>query len=411
MLAPLSTTFDRVVDWVLIPSQRSDPLARARARVGCAAILLFGAVAAIRAMSLFWFGVPSQATLLIVCAALAFGMPAVARYSRSFALAAHGGVGLLMLALVGGAYASGGASSPALAAFVIVPQLALFLTGRRGGGVWFALVVFVIVAFALLARLGWSPPIRFPFESWTIATATAAFLLVVVGYVLSTAHERARAQAFEAYLTKVRELDEAVRREREAHESHERELGWLTSSLSHEANNTLAYIQADLDYIHVTLQAKDPELSSALDEARGGTTRLGEIVRDLRTISLEADEDDPSSVADADLVLREAVAIARAAGMQITIEETGELSRVRVGPATLERALLNLLMASGPEARLTVALQSGGVILVTARGGATPRELAIAAARRLLHQAGAGLSIQPHADGWTMGVMLPIPRA
>lgn len=411
MLASLSTTIDRVVDWVLVPSQRSDPLARARARVGCAAILLFGAVAAIRAGSLFWFGVPSQAMLLVVCAGLAFGMPALARYARSFTLAAHCGVCLLMIALVGGVYASGGASSPALAALVIVPQLALFLTGRRGGGIWFALVVLAIVAFAFLARIGWSPPIRFPFESWTIATATAAFLLVVVGYVLSTAHERARAQAFEAYLTKVRELDEAVRREREAHESHERELGWLTSSLSHEANNTLAYIQADLDYLRVTLEPKNLELSTVLEEAQAGTQRLGEIVRDMRTIASDTETEDPSSIADADLVMREAVAIARAAGTQIEIKETGELARVRIGPATLERALLNLLMASGPEARLTVALEAGPVILVTARGGSTPRELAIAAARRLLHQAGAGLSIQPHADGWTIGVMLPVPRA
>jgi hypothetical protein len=102
---------DRAALRVLSPDERSDPDLVARAKFGVVAGLLFIAVAILRAVELFWLGVVEQAAVLLVAAGLVTFAPVVGRITGSFTTAAHFGVAIVALAIVGAAYASGGAAS------------------------------------------------------------------------------------------------------------------------------------------------------------------------------------------------------------------------------------------------------------------------------------------------------------
>lgn len=380
---------------ILPDSEREDPVQRIRAKVGLVSGVLFILFALFRALQLWSFGVHTQALLLLVTAALVACAPVVARLTRSFAAVAHFGVGVVVIAITGGAWASGGAASPGLVVFMIVPLFAVFLTGTRGGAVWMALSVSLIAGFAVLERLGMSPPVRYPVETWNLAKASAAFLLVLVVYLIASAYERARAEAFLA-----------VRRAEAARESSEAELGWLATSLSHEANNELAYITTDLDYVGGVIDSKNPQLALAVAEARIGADRIRDIVRDVRTIAGDDSPRPAEDTTDVALVLQEAVAVARSAGVSVTFELPKDSEHAKIDSAILERALVNVLMAGGSEAQLSVALQPGPVVLASGKRGAIPRALGIAAAQRLVARAGGSIQFQQDASGWSAKLTL-----
>jgi signal transduction histidine kinase len=380
----------------LLPArEREDPLWRIRARTGLASGLLFILFALLRSAQLFWLGVHSQAVLLLVTAGFVACAPVIARLTNSFAHVAHFGVGVVVLAIAGAAWSSGGAASPGLVVFMIVPLFAVFLTGTRGGAVWMAISVSLIAGFAVLDRLGLSPPVRYPLATWNLAKATAAFLLVVVVFLISTSYERARAEAFVA-----------LRKAEEARDTRAAEMGWLAASLSHEANNELAYITTDLDYVGGAIDSTDPHLASALAEARIGANRIRDIVRDVKTIA----GDDPTPAADGEtdvgLVLQEAVAVARSAGVNVTFDAPKDAMRAAIDAAVLERALVNVLMAGGSEAHLAVTLDPGPAVQISAERGSLPRALGIAAARRLVSGCGGDIEFAQDKKGWSAKLTL-----
>jgi signal transduction histidine kinase len=381
---------------LLPPSEREEPLQRIRAKLGLVSGLLFVAFAAFRALQLFWLGVHGQAVLLVVTASLVLCAPIVARLTESFATVAHYGVALVVVTVTGAAYASGGAASPGLVVFMIVPLFAVFLTGTRGGAVWMIVSVSVIAGFAVLERLGMSPPIRYPVATWNLAKATAAFLLVVVVWVIAQVYERARAEAFARL-----EKSEAARA------THQKELGWLANSLSHEANNTLAYITSDLDFVGGAIDRNDPVLSSALAEARTGADRLRDIVRDVNTIAGQDEPRPPPDITDVGLVLSESVAVARGSGVIVHFDVPKLVAHANVDAHVLERALVNVLMAGGPESILRVALREGLEVEVEAERGAEPRALGIAAARRLVSGMGGRVEFEQRPNGWCAKLALP----
>jgi PAS domain S-box-containing protein len=66
----------------------------------------------------------------------------------------------------------------------------------------------------------------------------------------------------------------------------------LSAGVAHEINNPLAYVLANLDYVLSRIDQLPEDLTEvrkALEDARGGATRVGKIVRDLRTFSRAGD--------------------------------------------------------------------------------------------------------------------------
>ena len=68
-------------------------------------------------------------------------------------------------------------------------------------------------------------------------------------------------------------------------------LGTLAAGVAHEINNPLAFILANLTYALEELARTDTapdDVVRALEEAREGSVRVRDIVRDLRTFSRPA---------------------------------------------------------------------------------------------------------------------------
>ncbi len=121
----------------------------------------------------------------------------------------------------------------------------------------------------------------------------------------------------------------------------------LSAGVAHEINNPLAYVVGNLDYslAHLGKVPEDlAEVRKALEDARGGAVRVGQIVRDLRTFS-RAGEADRTEV-DVRRALQSAVTLA-----QTEIRQRAQLS-LELGPVPpvlgsahrLGQLFLNLLV-------------------------------------------------------------------
>jgi PAS domain S-box-containing protein len=101
----------------------------------------------------------------------------------------------------------------------------------------------------------------------------------------------------------------------------------LSAGVAHEINNPLSYVLANLDYVLSRLDQLPGDLAEirkALEDARGGATRVGQIVRDLRTFSHAGDAE--RTEVDVRRALQGAVTLA-----QTEIRQRAQLS-LELGP-------------------------------------------------------------------------------
>ncbi len=146
----------------------------------------------------------------------------------------------------------------------------------------------------------------------------------------------------------VRDITERRRLELQLHLADRMALvATLSAGVAHEINNPLAYVVGNVDYALARLdQLPDNlgEVRKALEDARGGAVRIGQIVRDLRTFS-RAGEAERTEV-DVRRTLQAAVTLA-----QTEIRQRAQLS-LELGPVPpvmgnahrLGQLFLNLLV-------------------------------------------------------------------
>ena len=124
-------------------------------------------------------------------------------------------------------------------------------------------------------------------------------------------------------------------------------MGTLAAGVAHEINNPLAFITANLEYALSELQNQKPPLAaaaSALEDAREGTNRVRNIVRDLKIFSrVDAGDED---LVDVRQVLRSAVNVTHnelrhRASVQL---ELAPVPFVRASAQRLGQVFVNLLI-------------------------------------------------------------------
>jgi PAS domain S-box-containing protein len=167
----------------------------------------------------------------------------------------------------------------------------------------------------------------------------------------------------------VRDITERRRMELQLHLADRMaSVATLAAGVAHEVNNPLAYVLANLDFVLSRLDGlpeEAEEVRKALEDARGGASRVGQIVKDLRTFS-RAGEAERSEV-DVRRALQTAVTLA-----QTEIRQRAQLS-LELGPVPpvlgnahrLSQLFLNLLVnaaqaipAGHPERHLVQASTS-----------------------------------------------------
>jgi PAS domain S-box-containing protein len=146
----------------------------------------------------------------------------------------------------------------------------------------------------------------------------------------------------------VRDITERRRMELQLHLADRMSsVATLAAGVAHEVNNPLAYVLANLDFVLSRLDRlpeEAEEVRKALEDARSGAGRVGQIVKDLRTFS-RAGEAERSEV-DVRRALQTAVTLA-----QTEIRQRAQLS-LELGPVPpvlgnahrLSQLFLNLLV-------------------------------------------------------------------
>jgi len=133
-------------------------------------------------------------------------------------------------------------------------------------------------------------------------------------------------------------------------------MGLLAAGVAHEVFNPLAYITVNLDYARDELksrattgedeasQARDAELSDALEEARQGVDRVRTIVQDLKSFSKPTSG--VRSLVDVERVLQAALNIAGAEVRQKArlVTRYERVGRVLADEARLGQVFLNLVL-------------------------------------------------------------------
>jgi two-component system, cell cycle sensor histidine kinase and response regulator CckA len=148
-------------------------------------------------------------------------------------------------------------------------------------------------------------------------------------------------------LTVVEDVSEKQRLEAQLHLADRMaSIGTLAAGVAHEINNPLAFVLGNLEYGIAFLRESggEPELVTALGEAREGAVRVREIVRDLKTFS-RADDSRRTSV-DVRAVLQAALGLAaneirHRARLDLRLEETPP---VLASDHRLGQVFLNLLV-------------------------------------------------------------------
>ncbi len=336
----------------LIPEQlrAKGPDAVHRAEVILLIVGLASAVTLVRLVSFAVAGpaaqVPVSATMLL----LLLGIPIALRRTASLTIAGNYLGFVVFVAMSISAYFRGGLGTPPMLALGVVPLLTLFAVGWRSGAFW---TVASVVEFA--AYVVFSPQLPDHFAVETRAgmhfvgfTLFAAFL-----FGLGVAYEVARKRALAALATSetkrrsIAQEAEMLRADRMA------SVGQLAAGVAHEANNPLAYVVANLEYVATELAelpATDAEgkrfshVLEAVTEAQDGISRVVQIVRDLKSFARDSEDriesTDVNDVIDAATKMAGALVRHRAR----IVREYDAVAPVSVDPQRLSQVVLNLVI-------------------------------------------------------------------
>jgi signal transduction histidine kinase/DNA-binding NarL/FixJ family response regulator len=284
--------WDRITTLFLPPRLRTDPDLERRARLLILITLLLIAIALIRVAQLSSVGEYLQAAFALGGALASLGILALLQRTGRVGLAASILIGLMMVIAGRMAYLRGGVGAPMLIGLAVLPAVATFFGGARGGAVAVAMIASLVAGFAFVEH-GLGVPIedRIPHDVRLRLDVLAPLLMAFFTYGISLAYEWTRSAARLAQARAERHQRGAEDAARMLQADRMASVGQLAAGVAHEINNPLAYITANLAFVQEQLALMGPsandETRQALAEAREGIERVASIVLDLKTFTRE----------------------------------------------------------------------------------------------------------------------------
>lgn len=265
------------------------PDLRRRARLVAAfAILALSGGWGLAVSHVAWFSIPALTCLPPFAAgAIALLAPVLAIRTRRIEAATHLLAACWTVACGWGVYLRGGLASGPLYAQVAIPFIALVIVGRSAAARWCVVIVVELVVFAVWPGLTDQMPERVRLASNLVAAGLFSVLVLAMGAAMEWLRQTAETELERAVERRANAEREAVmlRSERLA------SMGQLVASLAHEINNPLAYVLANVEYIHDELIGPEhTRHHEALADAVEGSRRIQAIISDLRTFSRDDEE-------------------------------------------------------------------------------------------------------------------------
>ncbi|EAU61684.1 histidine protein kinase, partial [Stigmatella aurantiaca DW4/3-1] len=306
----------------------------------------------------------------------------------------------------------GGVQSPLFAWFCAMPIVGVLMaTGNMRAAVVGA-VTSVLSALSVLVLSG-QPLLSV--AVWGLLVALAGVMAVQATHFYVQL-QRARAQE-EVNRRQAQEMLEATHR-RAVEADQLAQVGRLVAGVAHEVNNPLAFIQANLHFLHEQLPRQGASLEEFVEvvrETQDGVVRIQQIVRDLTGLARGSLELGPGDLSACQLhiLIVESMRLAslRLRKLAMVVEVPPEVPLVQADARRLVQVLLNLLLNAADaleEAR--VATPPGGAPgehhpRVGAGGGGGQRAGLLARApdaalHALFHHQGPGEGDGPGAGGF-----------
>jgi signal transduction histidine kinase/AmiR/NasT family two-component response regulator len=288
----VARAWDRITT-LCVPSRlRSDLDLERRARLLVLITLILIGIALLRVAQLASVGQYVQATFALLGSLGALGILALLRRTGRVGLSAALLIGLVVAIAGRMAYVRGGIGAPMLIGLAVLPAVATFFGGARGGALGVAMIGMLVGGFVFVEH-GLGIPIedRIRPEQRFRLDVVAPLLMAFFSYGISLAYEWTRNAARIAQAKAERQQRGAEDAARMLQADRMASVGQLAAGVAHEINNPLAYITANLAFVQDQLALMGPSASDetreALAEAREGIQRVASIVLDLKTFTRE----------------------------------------------------------------------------------------------------------------------------
>jgi signal transduction histidine kinase len=247
----------------------------------------------------------------------------------------------------------GGLGTPVALSLSGFPVIATFVSGRRAGAFWLLLAWTEIGVFVALHRTGAPLVDQLSPERRVTVHAVGAAMYSFALFIVALAYEATRRAALTTAVSAELEATKAAEEARMSRVERMAAVGQLAAGVAHEVNNPLAYVQGNLTFLRRRLRGSRPledadvrALQAAADEALVGITRIGTIVRDLKTFVRDGSADDVERC-DLAAVLGSVVRLTEKQSARITRVDVHLPERtpwVVATDAKLAQVLLNLLL-------------------------------------------------------------------
>lgn len=232
-----------------------------------------------------------------------------------------------LLCVLGLGFYTGGRESGGLIWALLIPALAVILTGRKSGAVYCLVCFSALVGIALVYHFDLPVPARLSAE-YSVKDLLYKAPLAMLAITILAMGIRVRLEAHHEALSRKQQFDL---------------MGRLTGSVAHDFNNLLAVIMGNLDLLEDSLE-QQASTRKLVQDIRQATLGGADLINNLQTMSgqrLLYPRPIPlaTQIAESLPLIRRAVA---KKGIELSLSDDSRAAVASVDPAQFDSAILNV---------------------------------------------------------------------